>query len=296
MADSRTFEYEGVKYKVIRPNIEQVTEGNKIRREAFNSELNAGTLIRDQLEEELRKRKLWGDDREQRYQELRKDIIDMEYSLASGGIKLNEAKKIALEMKRKRSEMVSLLSSRTDLDANTCEGRADNARFNYLFANCLVYEDSGEKYFKNGLDDYIMNLESPIAGVGANEFFYLLSDTEQVDDKLPENKFLKQFNFVNDSYQLVDKENRLVNSEGKHIDEYGNFIKWTNETDFVFVDVNGRELDSSGNFTVEFSPFLDDDGNPISDNSEEEADKKPVAKKKATRKRKTTPKKEAVAE
>ncbi len=81
MSDSRTFEYEGVKYKVVRPNIEQVTEGNKIRREAFNSELNSGTLIRDQLEEELRKRKLWGDDREQRYQELRKDIIDFTFEL-----------------------------------------------------------------------------------------------------------------------------------------------------------------------------------------------------------------------
>jgi hypothetical protein len=293
---SRTFEYDGVKYKVVRPNIEQVTEGNKIRRETFNSELNSGTLIRDQLEEELRKRKLWSDDREQRYQELRKEIIDMEYSLASGGIKLNEAKKIALSMKKKRSEMVNLLSSRTDLDANTCEGRADNARFNYLFANCLVYEDSGEKYFKNGLDDYVLNMDSPIASVGANEFFYLLSDTEQVDDKLPENKFLKQFSFVNESYQLVDKDNRLIDEEVKHVDEYGNYIKWVDDTSFVFVDINGRELDNSGNFKVEFSPFLDDDGNPILLEDKKEEVKKPVAKKKVTRKRKTTPKKEAVSE
>jgi hypothetical protein len=293
---SRTFEYDGVKYKVVRPNIEQVTEGNKIRRETFNSELNSGTLIRDQLEEELRKRKLWSDDREQRYQELRKEIIDMEYTLASGGIKLNEAKKVALSMKRKRSEMVNLLSSRTDLDANTCEGRADNARFNYLFSNCLVYEDSGEKYFKNGLDDYILNLENPVAGVGANEFFYLLSDTEQVDDKLPENKFLKQFNFVNESYQLVDKDNRLIDEEGKHVDEYGNYVKWVDDTTFVFVDINGRELDNSSNFKVEFSPFLDDDGNPILSEDEKEKVEKPVAKKKVTRKRKTTPKKETVSE
>lgn len=293
---SRTFEYDGVKYKVVRPNIEQVTEGNKIRRETFNSELNSGTLIRDQLEEELRKRKLWSDDREQRYQELRKEIIDMEYTLASGGIKLNEAKKVALSMKRKRSEMVNLLSSRTDLDANTCEGRADNARFNYLFSNCLVYEDSGEKYFKNGLDDYILNLENPVAGVGANEFFYLLSDTEQVDDKLPENKFLKQFKFVNESYQLVDKDNRLIDEEGKHVDEYGNYVKWVDDTTFVFVDINGRELDNSGNFKVEFSPFLDDDGNPILSEDEKEKVEKPVAKKKVTRKRKTTPKKETVSE
>ena len=49
-----------------------------------------------------------------------------------------------------RSEMVDLLSSRTELDSNTCEGKADTVRFNYLYSACLVYEDSGEPYFENG--------------------------------------------------------------------------------------------------------------------------------------------------
>jgi hypothetical protein len=283
--DKRDFEVEGVKYSVVRPNIQVLTGANKIRRETFNQELESGSLLRDQLEEELRKRELWSDDREANYQRLRVEIVDREYKLAAGGIKLSEAKQLALEMKQKREEMVELLSSRTDLDSNTCEGRADAMRFNYLFANCLVYSDSGEKYFKNGLNDYLLNQEDLVALVGASEFFYLISETDQVDDKLPENKFLKQFNFVNDKYQLVDKEGRLVDQEGKHIDENGNLIQWLNDKDFIYVDINGRQLDDDGNFKVEFSPFLDDDGNPVG-----LEENKTV--KKTTRRRKTSPKKE----
>lgn len=261
--EKRSFEVDGVKYAVLQPNIKQLTEANKLRRETFNTELEAGSLLRDQLEQELRKRKLWSDEREMEYQALRTDVIDMEYRLAKGGIKLSEAKQIALDMKQKRNQMVELLSSRTDLDSNTCEGRADAVRFNYLFANCLVYEENGNPYFPGGLDEYLSRQNDPVSAVGATEFFYLISDTEQVDDNLPENKFLKKFNFVNQKYQLVDKQGKLVDSKGRHINENGNFIKWTSDTEYIFVDINGRPLDENGNFKIDYEPFLDDDGNPI---------------------------------
>ncbi|MHA2083043.1 MAG: hypothetical protein ACXABD_04755 [Candidatus Thorarchaeota archaeon] len=294
----RVFEVDGKKYAVVRPNLRQLTDANKIRRETFNSELESGSLLRDQLDTELRKRKLWSDDREIEYQNLRKDIINMEYSLAKGGIKLSEAKDIALKMKSKRQQMIDLLSSRTDLDSNTCEGRADAARFNYLFAMCLVYEDTGEPFFPKGMDDYILNQDSPVALAGASEFFYLISETDHVDDGLPENKFLKKFKFVDEDLRLVDKEGRLVDSEGRHINENGSYIKWTSEEDYIFVDIEGRPLDEKGDFVVEASPFLDDDGNPvvIEEESEEseESEEKPETKKRG-RPKKTAAKTEEVS-
>ena len=265
--EKRCFEVDGVKYCVLQPTIKQLSEANKMRRETFNTELESGSLLRDQLEQELRKRKLWSDDREIEYQALRTEIIDMEYKLAKGGIKLSEAKQIALDMKLKRNQMVELLSSRTDLDSNTCEGRADAVRFNYLFANCLVYEENGNLYFPGGLEEYLSKQNDPVSAVGATEFFYLISETEQVDDNLPENKFLKKFKFVNEKYQLVDKDGRLVDNKGRHINENGNFIKWTSDTDYIYVDINGRPIDEDGNFKIDYQPFLDDDGNPILDQS-----------------------------
>lgn len=262
-AEKRVFEHDGVKYAVLRPKMDQITEANKLSREVFNEELNEGSLLRTQLDTELRKRQLWSDDREAEYQLLRKEIVDGEYALAVGGIKLSEAKDLALEMKKKRREMVEMLTAKSELDNNTCEGKADAARFNYLVATSLVYEESGEPYFKNGLADYILKQDDPVSERAASEFFYLISDTEQSDDDLPENKFLKQFNFVNDKAQLIDADGKLVDSEGRHINEEGRYIKWTGDDAWIYVDESGREIDEDGNFVVKFTPFVDDINGPV---------------------------------
>ena len=132
----RRFNILDKKYAVRMPTVDEIKQANEA--------LNRGDLLRDQLEGELRKRKLWNDDREREYQTLRQEVLDGEFQLQKGGIKLSRARDIALQMATKRSEMVNLLSSRTDLDANTCEGKADAARFNYHFASCLVYDATDE--------------------------------------------------------------------------------------------------------------------------------------------------------
>ena len=261
--EKRVFELDGKKYAVKKPTMEQVIKANEIHKATFNEELSKGTLLRAQLEEELRKRKLWSDDREKRYQELRQLVIDNEYKLAKGGIKLSQAKELALEMKRARDEMVQMLSSRTELDSNTCEGLADTARFNFLFCTSLVYEDTGEAVFKGGLDEYLLRQDEEIAVRGATEFYYLMADADGSEEKLPENKFLRRFNFVDDKYRLVDKDGRLIDEDGRHIAEDGRFIKWVSDKKFVYVDSEGRPVTEDNEFDVEQEPFLDDDGNPI---------------------------------
>jgi len=296
LEDRRVFEVAGEKYAVRRPTMQELTKANEMRRKTFNEELAAGTMLRDQLDEELRKRKLWSDDREARYQLLRQEVVDGEYSLAKGGISLSQAKEIAIDMRRKRAEMVQMLSSRTDLDANTCEGKADSVRFNFLFANCLVYNDTDEPFFKNGLGDYLLKQEHPVSIVGATEFFYLISESDDVDARLPENKFLKKYKFANEEYNLVDADGKLVDTEGKHIDADGNYIKWTSDTDYVLVDASGRELDAEGEFKVEFAGFLDDSGKKIDESLYSEDATPENEESKPKPKRRTRKKTEASAE
>lgn len=272
--DRRVFKHKGKEYAVVRPTIQLLTEANKLRAKTFNEELQNGTIIRDQLDSVLRKRGLWSDGQEETYQTLVKEINDLEFALAKGGMKLSEGKEIALAMKTKRTEIAIMLSSKTDLDSNTCEGRADSARFNFLLANCLVYQDSGEKYFPGGLDEYISRQDDEVATLAGSEFFYLMSETEEVDSKLAENKFLKDYGFVNDDYRLVDKEGRLVDSDGRHVDEDGRYITWKSDDKWVYVDVEGREINEDGDFVVEFSPFLDDDGNDVVLTTEEDGQEK----------------------
>ena len=289
--DRRTFEIDGTTYAVRIPKVQDIKEANALRSRTFNEALSRGDLLRDQLESERRKRSLWNDHREMEYQTLRKEVLDGEYRLEKGGIKLKQAKKIAVEMAEKRAKMVDLLSSRTDLDSNTCEGKADAARFNFLFSCCLVYDEDDTPYFPNKLDDYLENQDDPVAVQGANEYYYLISGSDALDSNLPENIFLKKFKFTDAQNRLIDEEGRLVDQDGKHIDENGLYIKWNKDGTTTSVDANGRKVNDEGRFDVKSSPFLDDEGSPIDESKYEE---KPKPKKK--RKTRAKKKVEVVAE
>ena len=278
------------------PSYKVMEEANKLKSKVFRESLDAGDMLRDQLEDILRQKGLWNDQRQIEYDTLRKEILDREYQLQKGGIKLLDAKELALEMKEKRQRMVDMLSGRSDLDSQTCEGKSENARFNFLFAHSLVYNDDElTPFYPNGLEDYVVDMDNPIAVKGATEFYYLLSGTENLDDRLPENKFLKKFKFVDAKYRLVEKgSTRLVDRDGRYVDEYGNYIEYNEDGTYYYVDLNGRRLDEkTGNFVVdEPAPFLDEYGNPILEDEEVVAEEEP--KKKTTRKRRTTKKAETV--
>ena len=285
----RKFTVKGEDYAVRRPKMEEITKANQIYDKAFNAAMGEGCLFRDQLVEELRKRKMWSDDREVRYQALRTEVIEGEFTLDKGGIPLKKARKIAENMHLKRYEMIEMLSSRTELDSMTCQGKADSARFNFLFASCLVYDKEDRPYFPNGLADYLEQQDDEVSQRGANEFYYLIYDTEDTDSKLPENKFLKKYKFANEKGQRIDKDNLLVDTDGRHIDEKGNFIEWISESESRKVDIEGRPLNKDGDFDVEHSPFLDDGGNPIDESVYDE--EKPKSKKR----KKSAPKQEELA-
>jgi len=278
----RKFTVEGKDYEVRVPTVDQIKKANAFRSQTFNEALTRGDLLRDQLEGALIERKLWGDKREEKYQTLRKEILDGEYRLQKGGIKLSEARSIALDMSEKRESMVEMLSSRTDLDSNTCEGKADAARFNFLFSHCLVYGEDGEPYFPKGLDSYLENQDDPVAIKGATEFYYLISDSDNIDNKLPENVFLKKFNFVDNKSRLIDKEGRLIDGQGRHIDENGNYIRHNADGTTTKIDPSGRTVNDDGEFDVDHSPFLSESGEPIDEasfnESEEDAKVKPKRK------------------
>ena len=58
----RSFEHNGIKYKVRRPSVEESQAANQLRSKTFNQALKNGDILRDQLDSELRKRGDWNDD------------------------------------------------------------------------------------------------------------------------------------------------------------------------------------------------------------------------------------------
>jgi hypothetical protein len=243
------------------PSLTDQREAQKVYNQAFTDAIKSKAVVRAKMEDVLTEQGLWDKEKQAKLSELQAELLDHERKLAQGGISLKEAKKIAMDMKELREDIRDLISVRTSLDNHSAEGQADNAKFNYLVSVCVVYNDNKEPVFKN-MEDYLNRATENVAIVGAQNLANMIYGLDSnYESNLPENKFLKKYKFVDDQLRLIDNKGRLVDEEGRLIDETGRFINESGE----FVDKFGNPVDKEGNYVVEFKPFLDDDGNPVSD-------------------------------
>ena len=263
---------------VVDPTAKDRNEAQLHYLKAFRKALENGAILRQKLEDYLRDQQIWDEEKETRYSEIVKEIAQGERRLSAGGIKLAEAKDIALSMRDARNEFRVLVAERTSMDANTAEAQADNASFNYLVYSCTVDPDSGKKVF-DSLDDYEENADEPFAASAAatlaDKLYQLDPDYEK---GLPENKFLVQYKFADEKLRLLNKDGKLVDEEGRLLNDDGRFIY----DDGQLIDSDGNLVDEEGEFVSDFVPFLDDDGKPVV----LEEDKKTQTKKRTSRKKK----------
>ena len=260
---TKTFkvEIDGVEkeYLVRSPTLENQREAQKVYNQAFTDAIKSKSVVRAKLDDLLEDQGLWNDEKQAKFTELQRELLDGEKRLAKGGFSLNEAKDLAIKMKSVRDEIRDLISVRTSLDNHSAEGQADNSRFNYLVSVCLVYNDTKQPVYKN-MEEYLNSSTEKVAIMGAQNLANMLYGLDNdYESNLPENKFLKKFKFIDEKLRLVDKKGRLIDKEGRSIDESGRFIN--EEGDFV--DKFGNKVDKDGEYVVDSEPFLDDDGNPI---------------------------------
>jgi hypothetical protein len=251
------------------PSLQDQREATKYYNQTFSEALKAKAVVRAKLDDLLVDQGLWDAFKQSKFSQLQSEILDGERRLAKGGISLKDAKTIALEMKKKREELRELISVKTTLDTHTAEGQADNARFNYLVSACTVYKDNNQPYFKS-YEEYNNKSADPVSVLAAQNLAGMLYGLDNdYEEKLPENKFLKQYKFIDEKLRLINKEGKLVDENGKLIDEGGRFINKNGE----FVDKDGNLVDSEGEYIVDFQPFLDDDGKPVVLENDQKEDK-----------------------
>ena len=252
------------------PSLQDQREATKVYNQAFSEALKAKAVVRAKLDDLLVEQGLWDNSKQFRFSELQGQILEGERKLARGGISLSDAKLEALRMRKLREDLRDLISVKTSLDTHTAEGQADNARFNYLVSACTVYNDTKKPYF-NSYEDYNNKASDIVSILAAQNLAGMLYGLDSdYEEKLPENKFLKQYKFVDEKLRLINKDGKLVDAEGRLIDENGRFINDNGE----FVDKDGNLVDKDGDYLVEFKPFLDDNGNPVV--IKEEKDKQEV--------------------
>ena len=290
---AEVFEYKGKSYCILNPTSQINEDASMEYNRIFSKALRNGALLRESLDSFMRDQNLWDDSRQEEYTGYLQQITEKERQLKLGGIKLSEAKQIAIEIRALRAISRVMIEHKNSLDVNTAQGQAENARFNYLLINCLVYndeEDNGQfRRVYSSMDEFNADeAEDSVgveaAGIFARIYFGLEKDYEH---NLPENKFLREYKFSNNEDHLVDEQGRTVDYEGRLVDENLRFVDENGE----FVDIRGDRIDEEGNPVGDrFSPFLDDKGKPISENQEEES--KESKEKEPPKKRRGRPKKQ----
>jgi len=288
---------------VKKPTAQDYNKSQIAYNKAFRQGLDSGALLRQKLTDYMKEQGIWDEKKEQQYESLVEEIGGMEDALKGGGIRLSEAKEVALKLKQKREEFKDLLSERNSLDNNSAEGQADNARFTSLVATC-IFDASGNNSKFADIKAYEAQADQPWAIQAASELANMLYNVDPNYDKnLEENKFLQEFNFIDEELRLINDEGHLTDVDGRLINEEGRFIAYRTKqgkqdkdsNDVYFVNRDGEEVVLVTNkedeeewvklSLKERKPFLDDEDKPICSEAEKEAKPKPKTRRKTTTKK-----------
>ena len=228
-----------VKIYVEKPNNEVVKGADRYRAKAWNECILDGIVTKKELSTLMKKRGIWSDKKEDEQEAISKEINQLEQKLylecGKRNSKKAEGKEIAIQIRRKRNELRQLISEKMGLEENTAEALADNSRFDYIVAHC-TFHANGEKVYKD-IDDYNSKSADEVAYTAASALAEMMYSIDSDFEKnLPENKWLKNRELVNDDLALVDDKGRRVDLEGRLINDEG-----------YYIDKDGNRIDKQGN-------------------------------------------------
>ena len=260
---------EAIKIRVTTPTNRVNSQAQRIGATVWTQCIQDGVMTKQELEQLMREKGIWGDEEQKKQDKIQEDIFKLEKELyvnKKRKLKLSEAKDIAKKMKTKRIELRDHIAKKLELEGNSAEALSDNAKFDFLVANCTFYENGDKVY--NTLDEYQDTPDESLAFVAAAtlaEMIYAID--AEFEKSLPENVFLRAAGLVDDDLNYVNKEGRKVDSEGNKINELG----WYQDEDGNRVDKDGNALYDSGVFVPQVTYIDDETGEEVSVNLLDEA-------------------------
>ena len=262
-----------VKIVVKKPTNQVNTESQRVGAKVWTDCIRDGIMTKKELEKVMYKTGVWDKKKDVEQEEIVAEIHALEKKLYLGKkgrkMKVSEAKEIAIDMRGKRIELRDLLSERIELESNTAESLSDNAKFDFLVANCTFYEDGRNVY--NSLEEYNHQSEDQIAfNAAANLAEMMYSVDKDFEKSLPENQFLVRANLVNEDLSLINKSGDTVDLEGNVINERGEYV----DDEGNRIDIDGNALDDKGNYVPQVA-YTHDNGKALKLEAEEEEEPKP---------------------
>jgi len=232
-----------------KPNNAVLSQAQRVGAKAWTDCVRDGIMTKKELEKFMKEQGIWDDGKDEEQKKIIQEISNLEKKLYVGSaghnkLKASEGKDIAIEMRIKRAELRDLIAERMSLEQNTAEAISDNAKFDFLVSTC-TYHENGSKVYAD-IEDYKQNADSEIGFTAASTLASLLYSVDKdFEAKLPENKFLKMFKFVNDDLSLVNDKGETVDLEGRRIDKNG-----------YYINDEGKRVDKDGNILDEFGNYV----------------------------------------
>ena len=223
-----------VEIYVRKPTNGELTRAEKVRVKSWSKfKSDPDIMSKIQLNRYLEDRGIWDKVKEKEKADLEKTISELQENLTRPGkkrVKLSEARNTAIELRKKRIEYRELISEKIELESNTTESLADNARFDYLVTCCTFYKDSDEKVY-NSVGDY-ENDSTDTAFTAAAALGQLLYNlTDSFEATLPENEFLLKQNLAE------EKSLALIDFDGNYVDEDFNVVLTKEEANAKLPDI-----------------------------------------------------------
>ena len=241
---------EKVSIVVKRPSAQLLTRAQKVGARVWTEAVRDGLFTKLTLNDFMRKNGIWDSEKDTTQAHITAEIQRLEKEIALGvngkKLKVSEGKEKALQLRRLRSQLRDLISERIGLEANTAEGLSDNAKFNFLVANC-TFDQNGQKVYAN-IEDYEERADDEVAFSAAaalGEMVYNLD--KSYEESLPENQFLKRFHLVDEDLALVDQKGNRVDVDGTRVNEKG----WLINEDGHRIDRQGNLLSDSGQILLQ---------------------------------------------
>lgn len=215
MANVQTFTINEKEYTVRLPNSKEREEGERIHNRVFAYALKSGGLLDGQIMGVAREHGLWSDEKEAEVAQIRQELADKERVLEEGGIELDEAKQIALEMKELRMKLLLNNLVLEELRSESVSRKADAAQVEFFVSRCTL--DGNKPVFKD-LDDFYTRQNDEIAQAAMIAFNKLWYNYNDDVFSFSEDKFMQEY-FKEELEPPKKKEKKPFLKGGKPVEK-----------------------------------------------------------------------------
>lgn len=166
MAEDRVFkskDKEGNEVEIKFNGLNQIilSRGDFIYREYFSKAMRAGVMTNAEALKILRDREIWGEEQETEVVNLQVKLIELENELNKQDKKDATSLAVYNDIKEVRRDLESTSDIKSNVLNNTAESMAAEMRTQFFASECVVYNNTGERVFKD-LKDFLARLDDNV--------------------------------------------------------------------------------------------------------------------------------------